>query len=385
MKSSTTSVHGAVFASTDFPWKWSLSDLKSVPKHGLRVFSCFSCGGGSSMGYKLAGYEVLGNVEIDQRMMKLYRKNLNPQYSYLMDIRDFLKRDDLPGELYDLDILDGSPPCTVFSTLGNREKDWGKMKKFAEGQQMQTLDDLFFVFIDLVKKLKPKVVVAENVVGLVLKNARYYVNKIIKSFNDIGYDIQIFRLNAAFMGVPQTRERIIFVCRKKETFEKINLNFRCKPITFGKIRTKKGKQFIDKGCKFSRLLQHRRKGDLTLSSIQHRELKRKGLYTCSILSDNLVAKTITTSSPYFRMCDGLWLSDGDIINCSTFPQDYDFMGQNVQYVCGMCVPPVMMAQIARQIYLQWFGGDEVEAEAEDDIPPGAIVNSGEFYPIGEHP
>ena len=61
------------------------------------------------------------------------------------------------------------------------------------------------------------------------------------------------------------------------------------------------------------------------------------------------------------------------------------MGREVQYVCGMCVPPVMMAQIARQIYLQWFGGDELEAEAADDIPPGAIVNSGEFYPIGEHP
>lgn len=83
------------------------------------------------------------------------------------------------------------------------------------------------------------------------------------------------------------------------------------------------------------------------------------------------------------------MSNGDIINCSTFPQDYDFMGRDVQYVCGMCVPPVMMAQIARQIYLQWFVDElereEMEAEAADDIPPGAIVNSGEFYPIGEHP
>ena len=54
----------------------------------------------------------------------------------------------------------------------------------------------------------------------------------------------------------------------------------------------------------------------------------------------------------FRMCDGLLMTDRDIISCQTFPQDYDFMDQNVQYVCGMSVPPVMMAKISEQVYLQ---------------------------------
>ncbi|WP_044959738.1 DNA methyltransferase, partial [Butyrivibrio sp. WCD2001] len=56
----------------------------------------------------------------------------------------------------------------------------------------------------------------------------------------------------------------------------------------------------------------------------------------------------------FRMCDGLLMTDKDIINCQTFPQDFDFMNQNVQYVCGMSVPPVMMAKISEQVYLQWL-------------------------------
>jgi DNA (cytosine-5)-methyltransferase 1 len=50
-------------------------------------------------------------------------------------------------ELFDIDILDGSPPCSSFSMSGSREKAWGKNKKFREGQANQVLDDLFFHFI----------------------------------------------------------------------------------------------------------------------------------------------------------------------------------------------------------------------------------------------
>lgn len=65
-----------------------------------KVFSCFACGGGSTMGYKIAGYDVIGCNEIDPRMMKCYETNHHPQYSYLEDIRDLVKRNNLPEELY---------------------------------------------------------------------------------------------------------------------------------------------------------------------------------------------------------------------------------------------------------------------------------------------
>lgn len=121
-----------------FPWKWYLDDLKNVKKNGLKVFSCFSCGGGSSMGYKLAGYEVIGNCEIDPRVMKVYKKNLNPKYSFLMDIRDFLNAD-IPDELRHLDVLDGSPPCSVFSMAGDRGKAWNKAKNSVRGRKNNAL------------------------------------------------------------------------------------------------------------------------------------------------------------------------------------------------------------------------------------------------------
>lgn len=116
-----------------YPYEWNLADGYIMPRNGYKVFSTFACGGGSTMGYKLAGYEMLGICEIDPQMARIYKKNHNPQMVFLEDIRVFRKRDDLPLELFNLDILDGSPPCSSFSTAGNREKDWGKEKVFREG------------------------------------------------------------------------------------------------------------------------------------------------------------------------------------------------------------------------------------------------------------
>ena len=108
-------------------------------------------------------------------LVEAYKANHNPKYAYLEPIQTFKLRKDLPKELYNLDILDGSPPCSSFSISGNREKDWGKNRKFAEGQAKQILDTLFFDFIDLAKELQPKVVVAENVKGLLQGDAKEYV------------------------------------------------------------------------------------------------------------------------------------------------------------------------------------------------------------------
>ena len=141
-----------------FKYNWTLKDAEFTKDKGT-VFSCFACGGGSTMGYKLAGFDVIGCNEIDPKMMDAYIVNHNPKYSFLEPIQTFKNRKDLPKELYNLDILDGSPPCSSFSMAGNREKDWGKEKKFREGQAEQILDTLFFDFIDLAERLMPKNIV----------------------------------------------------------------------------------------------------------------------------------------------------------------------------------------------------------------------------------
>lgn len=187
-------------------WYWHFKDYPKE-RNGLKVFSCFACGGGSTMGYKLAGFDVIGDLEIDKRMNSIYLANHNPKHNFVMDIREFNEIDDsqIPKELFDLDILDGSPPCTTFSMAGKREKSWGVKKKFREGQKEQTLDDLSFVFIDTVKKLRPRFVIMENVEGLTKGNAWRYVQRIYKHFHDIGYKVKHWLLKGEQMGVPQKR------------------------------------------------------------------------------------------------------------------------------------------------------------------------------------
>lgn len=356
MKSSNTHARSAASVSTDFPWKWKLSDLDDRPKNGCKVFSCFSCGGGSSMGYKLAGYQVIGNCEIDPDMMKIYQANNHPEYSFLMDVRDFLKLPDekIPEALRHLDILDGSPPCSVFSMAGSREDGWNVEKTFREGQAKQRLDDLFLYFIEIAKRLQPKVVIAENVKGLITGNAKGWVNRIVRAFGDAGYDVQIFLFNASRMGVPQKRERVFFIAHRKDLkYPKLTMKFDSAPIPFGKVREPYGRT-VSGNSIASRLMKYRIPSDRCLQDINKRVRRTESGFTSPINHDDEPVQTITAGGYCFRMCDGLLMTDKDIVSCQTFPQDYDFMGQSVQYVCGMSVPPVMMAKISEQVYLQWL-------------------------------
>lgn len=122
-----------------------------------------------------------------------------------MDIREFNEKTDLPQELYNLDILDGSPPCSTFSMAGQREDAWGVEKVFREGQKKQTLDDLMFVFIETVNKLQPKVVVMENVEGLMKGNAWKYVQGVYARFNKIGYKVHHWLLKGEKRSAFQTK------------------------------------------------------------------------------------------------------------------------------------------------------------------------------------
>ncbi|CAI6221523.1 DNA (cytosine-5-)-methyltransferase [Bacillus inaquosorum] len=335
-------------------YRWYLSDLKNVEQNGLKVFSTFSCGGGSSMGYKLAGYNLLGNCEIDPQMMKIYRKNHNPKYSFLMDIRKFNKLDDLPEELFDLDIFDGSPPCSVFSISGEREEVWGKEKAFREGQAKQSLDDLFFEYLDAVNRLRPKTFVAENVKGMIIGNAKGYVKLIIEKAKEIGYDVQLFVLNAATMGVPQRRERVFFIGRRKDLkLPPLKLHFNERPILYKEIRSGRGSRLKENTKTYKRWVK-RKPSDTDIGQITRRlEGKETGFNTV-LIKNSLVPPTLASGSIFLRYDEPYYISRQDVILIQSFPLDYDFMDASVQYVCGMSVPPLMMKRIAEQIHKQWF-------------------------------
>lgn len=335
-------------------YEWYLSDLNKVKKNDYKVFSCFSCGGGSSLGYKLAGFNVIGNCEIDKRINNIYVKNNHPKYNYCMGIQEMNKLKEFPEELYHLDILDGSPPCSTFSMAGQREENWGKNKKFREGQASQILDDLFFEFIDLAAILKPKIVIAENVKGLIMGNAKGYVNLIVKKFNEIGYKVQLFLLNAATMGVPQKRERVFFVATRKDIqFPNLVLNFNETPIKYGEIKDSKYKP-LGKDTMIYHRWKKRVKNDSNLGdTVKRTENGKISSFNTQYLKDDRVPNTIAAggSLPVRFDVPG-YATERDIKIIQTFPQDYDFLGSNVQYICGMSVPPIMMKKISEQVKIQ---------------------------------
>ena len=189
-----------------------MSEIGALPWNGLKVISTFSGCGGSSLGYKMAGFRVAWANEFIPAAQQSYRAN-HPET--ILDTRDIRKVQ--PAEILEatalkvgeLDIFDGSPPCASFSTAGKREKHWGKSKKYSD--TVQRTDDLFYEFIRLFEGLRPKVFVAENVSGLVKGTAKGYFLNILAALKASGYRVTCRVLDAQWLGVPQSRKRTIFI------------------------------------------------------------------------------------------------------------------------------------------------------------------------------
>lgn len=334
-----------------FKYNWKLAEDYPKEKHNKTVFSTFACGGGSTMGYKLAGFKVLGANDIDPKMAKIYQTNHKPELYYLGDIRDLLTQE-LDPRLFDLDIFDGSPPCTTFSMAGKREKSWGVERDYAEGATRQTLDDLYFRYIEVADKLRPKVIVTENVAGMAKGKAINYLKAVMSRMREIGYQPQAFILNGATMGCPQRRERVFVIAQRNDLKKpKLILDFKEKPIPFGEFRSPIGKEPTEHN---KALFHYYKKGDKCISDLAERVAGKLSGFSHMIVDDDDIYPTIVAAGVNYRAFDKMEYSDSDYITAGSFPQDYDFCESKPKYVVGMSVPPVMMAQVAKQIYEQWL-------------------------------
>ena len=344
------------------PHAWRLTDLDAVPSNGVRVMSTFACGGGSSLGYKRAGCQVVAANDIDPEMAWHYKLNIHPPLYYLCPIRDLVTMD-LPRELFELDILDGSPPCSTFSMAGNREKDWGKEKKFREGQATQVLSDLFFDWLDLVERLKPRVAIAENVKGMIHGNAKGYVKLVMARLREIGYRAQLFLVNAADCGVPQRRERVFF-CAAREDLEVAPL--RLAPthrwVSAGEatgdlqVLTDEERKDVAPSAGDLEWWPLTACGENYGDAKASRGLKRT-CFSHFRLSSAEPSPTVTAASAqltHWSECRHLTLRE--FIRLGSFPDDYIAKTPKLgKYLIGMSVPPKMAEVVARAVCEQWLG------------------------------
>lgn len=191
----------------------SMKEVAEVPWNGFKAISTFSGCGGSSLGYRMAGFKVLWASEFIDAARESYLANCSPDTIVDgRDVREVTPEDVLeaigmePGQL---DLMDGSPPCASFSTAGKRQAGWGTVKKYSD--KAQRTDDLFFEFVRLLRGIRPRTFVAENVSGLVKGTAKGYFLMILKELKDSGYRVSCKVLDAQWLGVPQQRQRTIFV------------------------------------------------------------------------------------------------------------------------------------------------------------------------------
>jgi len=187
-------------------------DIAATPRNGLTVVSTFSGCGGSCLGFEMAGYTVRWASEFVPAAAEVYRLNHPGVPLDTRDIRDVNAADILAASglaVGETDVLEGSPPCASFSTAGKRQASWGKTTAYSDTAQRS--DDLFFEFVRILDGVRPRVFVAENVSGLVKGAAKGYFKDILRAMKATGYRVEARLLDAQWLGVPQSRQRIIFV------------------------------------------------------------------------------------------------------------------------------------------------------------------------------
>lgn len=190
------------------------AQILATSRAGPCAVGTFSGCGGSSLGLTWSGIHVLRAYEFDPLAAASYRAN----FATPVDTADIRTLD--AGTVLraigmatgELDIVEGSPPCSKFSMVGKRERGWGQTTASDSANiQQVNVEDLFFDWVRLVEGIQPRVAVAENVHGLAIGKAKGMLRLIYRAFQDAGYRVQVWDLNAQWLGVPQSRRRLIFV------------------------------------------------------------------------------------------------------------------------------------------------------------------------------
>ncbi len=277
------------------------------------VISTFAGGGGSSLGYKLAGYEELLAIDFDQNAMKTFQLNFPDVAIWQRDITSVTGQEILGFcgiKQGDLDVLDGSPPCQGFSLSGRRVVS-------------DERNSLYMAYLRLIKELQPKVFIMENVSGMVQGIMKGMFLEITRSLLETGYTVKCKKMNAALHGVPQARERLIWIgnrsdLRKVPTYpEPLNSILSVQDV------------------------------------LPHLQAFTAGQFDRKIISVDNPCCTIT-KSPSMRVYEnGIEREPtlDELKKLCSYPDDFQFVGSKHQawQRMGNSVPPKLMERIARHV------------------------------------
>jgi DNA (cytosine-5)-methyltransferase 1 len=351
--------------------------IKASQQKLFNVVSLFAGCGGSSTGYRLGGGDVLAINEFIPSAYECYEKNYPETFIFKNDVRELTGKmilDQIGFKVGELDILDGSPPCASFSMAGKREKNWGKIKRYSRADNIfQSTDDLFNEYIRLIDEIKPKVFIAENVKGIIQGTAKSILgNNQLDIFDDqkdtilhkmikCGYNVRYKVLNAKNFGVPQNRERTIFIGLRDDfdidiTYPKPfseNINLGECLVGLDINEDEKKDCYISKSTNAYELLLKMNMGEN--ASKYH----PKGHYFSLVRLDfNSIAGTIQASHGTTNGCSHIHpienrkLTIRELKRIMSFPDDYIISGTFSQQWerIGRSVPPLLMKEISNHVY-----------------------------------
>lgn len=359
-------------------YKWKMSDTwfgKGNVSHEMcrpKVLSSFSSGGGSSLGYKKAGMDVVANIEFYSKYSDTYRRNFDVKYSYEEMVQNFNKRKNLPQELLELDCLDGSPPCKAFSMNGKRSKGWGKERSYLSGTPKQLIENLFLDFSDLAHKLKPKIVIAENVDGLLKGESKKFVPQIYEAFNKAGYRVSHYVIDSSKYGLPQKRKRFFLVAVREDLVKYIgaapfkSVEYKIENIELLNTQLPKLK-FPEElsPIPFSEIDDkvHHKDLELTGNKLKNWHKCEQGKTFMSVIGSQFNVRKLHPEKPVNTVIPGgsilhhqypRILSKIELEKASSWPLDYDFGYVKHQEIMGRAVPPIIMAMLAEMVYNQYL-------------------------------
>lgn len=336
-----------------------------------KIFSTFTGAGGLDIGFhgdfefldkkfpKLP-FQTVHAIEYNKDAVKSlkYNKKYFPKLDNDLSSKDITENIDKELEKYkanEYDILLGGFPCVTFSVVGKQKG----IKDNKDGQ-------LYEAFAKYVEKLQPKVFVAENVKGILSANKGEAVKIIKERFELEGYKLKIFLVNFADFGVPQLRERVLFIGVKKD----LNIEFIPPEFTHKEKHITANQAFKDlpnvKQCihmqplKVSKnvveRLKHIKEGG-NYKDVENTPYAVKGLMSNIYrrLDGNKPAYTVIASGG-----GGTWgyhhkdprpLHNRERARLQSFPDDYNFQGTTteVRRQIGNAVPPVGIYPFAKRI------------------------------------
>lgn len=298
------------------------------------VISTFAGCGGSSLGYKLAGFRELLAVEWDNNAVQTFRLNFPGVPVYHGDIAKLAGAEcmRLAGVgVGELDVLDGSPPCQGFSTAGKRKFD-------------DPRNSLFREYARLLRELQPRVFVMENVTGMVKGVMKQAYLTIIAELRACGYRARGEVLNAMYYNVPQSRERVIIIgVRNDLGIEPSHPKPQTKPVM---VRDAfKGVPKSDAPSLTEKYAEYWRKAGAGGVVGKLNQVRRLAWNECA----GTLVKSEGNGAPYHPdECRAI--STAERRRLASFPDDFKFTSRDSATLrIGNSVPPNLMRAIAEHV------------------------------------